>query len=57
MTKFNIVVVEGNGDTNIYEDAATINVTNDKIEVGLTDGERFTHQMNWTDKVIIKPLT
>lgn len=55
MIKFNVTVVEDNGDINRYPEATSIVVTNDKIEVA-KDDEEFTHQMQCTDEIIIKPL-
>ena len=55
MNKFNITVIEHNGDRNIYTDATTVNVTNDKIEVARKD-DMYEHVMDCVNEIIIKPL-
>lgn len=54
MKNFNVKITDDRENVNLYRNASSINVSNDKIEVE-QDGERTTHQMCYTDEIIIKP--
>ncbi len=53
MSKFNVKIVEDDGNTHIYTEASKINIVEDIISVDYED-ERAIHQLDKADEIIIK---
>lgn len=54
MTKLNVRITEGNGDTSIYPEADSININGGVIEIAW-DEERAEHSMCETEEIVVKP--
>ncbi len=54
MTKLNVRITEGNGDTSIYPEADSININGGVIEIAWDD-ERAEHQVVDTEEITVKP--